>query len=91
MTDRVVMHYQTPVSKKLENHMLYDTGLTETDRQLVLNLRKHTGDTQFYADLANMNVKRFSERMGKIHVRMVNELIRLSEIGINSEKSTCSE
>ena len=87
MKDRTVHYYQTPADPGFVRHMLDETGLSDRDRRIAWSFRLHTGNTQFYADLAGLPVKLFNEVSGRIHIRMVDELIRLAIIGWRCEKN----
>lgn len=85
MCNRVVSYYQMPIDPGFVAHMINDTGLSQRDRDIVWSVRKHTGDTTFYADLAGLPKKMFCSIFGNINRRMMDELFRLALIGWRTE------
>ena len=85
MTSRVNAYYGHPARPEFVEHMITGIGLTERDQQLVRDLRSYDGDTQFFADLANMSSKQYSQVIGNIHRREMDELLRLAQIGFTTE------
>ena len=86
MTDRVLRYFQTPLAPDFLKHMVEETGLTREQQEMVLELREHTGDTAFFADRANMPVKRYNAVIASVCVRLVTELLRLAQIGFRKSK-----
>lgn len=86
MHNRVVSYYQHPVAPDFARHMIEDIGLSDRDREIVRNLRKQTGDTQFYADLSGLPIKTYNEAAANVHRREMDELLRLAQIGYRLEK-----
>lgn len=89
-TLRVVNHYQHPASPGLVRHMIEETGLSERDQELVCQLRRYTGDTTYYADMAGMPKKLYCEVLGNVNRRLMDELFRLAEIGYKAEQTAKS-
>lgn len=85
MTDRVVNYYQTPVPPGFAKHMIEETGLNEKQRKMVQAWRNFTGDTDFYAEASGLPLKRYNAIAAKVHIRMVDELLRLAVIGWKTE------
>lgn len=81
MTNRVLTYYQTPVDPDFAAHMIDGIGLSARDREIAWDLRRKTGDTQFFADEAEIPLRTYNEAVGNIHRRMMAELIRLAQIG----------
>lgn len=86
MVRRVMEHYGHPVKPDFAEYMITKTGLNERDQQLVRDLRKYQGDTQFFADLAGMTLKQYSEAMGRISKRMIDVLLELAQEGYAHRK-----
>lgn len=86
MIDRVLHYYQTPTAPAFAQYMIECTGLNAEQQQLVRNLREHSGDTQYFADLAQLPVKRYNATMASINQRMESELLRLAQIGWEAER-----
>lgn len=86
MTDRVLRYYQYITDPAFVEHMVTETGLPEDKQKIVRDFRHYTADTEFFADRANMPVKRFNEVSAGIHRRMVDELLRLALIGWRVEQ-----
>ena len=86
MIDRTVHYYQTPVARGFAEHMICENGLNPEQQQIAWDLRRYTGDTNFYAELAQLPVKRYNATSATIHQRMVSELIRLAQIGWETEQ-----
>ena len=85
MTDRVNRYYATPVDPEFARHMIAEIGLSPRDQELVRRLRTTIGDTQLFADMAGMDRKKYSQVMGNIHRREMDELLRLAQIGYRAE------
>ena len=85
---RVIQYYKFPVDPDFARHMIDDIGLSDRDRELAWDLRRKCGDTQFYADEADLPIKTYNEATGRIHRRMVEELIRLAQIGYKAVKDS---
>lgn len=85
MTDRVNRYYATPVDPAFARHMIEGIGLSSRDQELVRRLRTTIGDTQLFADMAGMGKKKYSQVMGNIHRREMDELLRLAQIGYRAE------
>lgn len=87
MKNRLIGYYQYPVPPAFAHHMLDGIGLSPEDRKIAWAFRLSTGDTQFYADLARLPKKRFSERAAGIHQAEMAELIRLAQLGFQYEQA----
>lgn len=87
MVIRTVHYYQTPVSPEFAKHMIEETGLSERDQKIAWTLRRKTGDTQYYADVLQMPVRQFNDAAAHVHMRMIDELIRLAQIGRQAERN----
>lgn len=87
MKFRQVDYYQYPAPPAFVHHMLDGVGLSERDRKIAWAFRLSTGDTQFYADLAQLPLKRFSDHAAAIHRTEMAELIRLAIIGYEHEQA----
>lgn len=81
MTDRVNGYYGHPASPEFVHHMIHEIGLSARDQQLVIDLRENYGDTEFFANLAGMDTKKYSQVIGRVHMREMAELLRLAQIG----------
>jgi len=82
---RFVEYLQYPATKELETRMFDELGLSDRDRAIALSFSKHTGDMEFYADLAGIPRKKFVSICAGIFRRMMAELIRLAELGLRYE------
>ena len=85
MTSRVNDYYGYPAPPDFVEHMITEIGLSQRDQQLVRDLREHYGDTQFFADLANMNKSQYSQAIGSVHRAEMRELLELAIIGYKSK------
>ena len=85
MTDRTLHYYQAIVDPKFVEHMITETGLNRDQQRIAWDFRRFSGDTGFYADRAQLPVKRFNAVAAGIHVRMMDELLRLAQIGWKTE------
>ena len=86
MLSRTLHYYQAIVEPGFDKHMIEQTGLNDKQQKIAWDFRKLTGDTDFYAQRADLPVKRFNAVAAEIHVRMVAELLRLAQIGWKTEK-----
>ena len=86
MTLRIVSYWQTPVPPGFADHMIKETGLSERDQGLVAALRTSTGDTQYYADRAEMPLRAYNEAVANANRHTMRELIRLAVLGWQYEK-----
>lgn len=86
MTERVLHYYQTITDPAFARHMIEETGLTDDQKKMAWDFRRKTGNTEFFAERAKLPVKRFNAVSAQIHMRMVDELIRLAQIGWKTEK-----
>lgn len=87
MIDRVLHYYKTPTAPGFAAYMIEQTGLSPEQQEMVRDLRKYTGDTQFFADMANLPLKRYNATMACINMRMENEILRLAQIGWAAEQA----
>lgn len=88
MTDRVNRYYTTPVDPSFARHMIEGIGLTSEQQSIVRQMRSTIGNTQYFADMAGMDTKKFSRVLGSIHRREMDELLRLAQIGYKTEQSS---
>lgn len=86
MTDRVLHYYQTPTAPGFAAYMIEQTGLNAEQQTMVKDLRRFCGDTQFFAERAKMPLKRYNAAMAGINMRLENELLRLAQIGWETEQ-----
>lgn len=87
MLGRTLHYYQAIVEPGFDKHMIEQTGLTADQQKIAWDFRRHTGDTDFYAQHARMPVKRFNAVAANIHMRMMGELLRLAQIGWRAEQN----
>lgn len=88
MTNRVNHYFQQPASPEFVRHMIEDTGFSAQDKEIVRDLRQYIGDTELHAQTVRLPVKLYNERVGKISVRLMDELFRLAQIGYLTEKKS---
>lgn len=88
MTDRVLHYYQSITAPDFARHMIEETGLTKDQQRIAWDFRKFTGSTEFFAERARLPVKRFNAIAAGIHIRMVDELLRLALIGWRVENES---
>lgn len=81
MTDRVLHYYKTPTAPGFAAYMIEQTGLSKEQQQMVNDLRRYCGDTQFFADRAKLPLKRYNATMAGINMRLEAEILRLAQIG----------
>lgn len=87
MTTRVNHYFQQPAHPDFVKHMIDDTGLTEPDKEIVIDLRKYIGSTDMHAENMRLPLKLYNERVGKISQRLMAELFRLAQIGFLAERN----
>jgi len=86
MLNRVNRYYQFPASKELVNHMRDEIGFTRPYRDIFDDLRNCTADTQCHADNCCMPLKQYNMMSATVGRMCVEELIRLAEIGLKSDR-----
>lgn len=87
MIDRVLHYYQTPTDPEFARYMIERTGLNPEQQAMVRDFRAYSGPTEFFAERAQLPLKRFNATAAAIHVRMVDELLRLALIGWRAEQN----
>ena len=85
---RVVNYYQAALDPAFVRHMVEGIGLSHRDQELVWQLRRNTGDTAYYADLAGMHKKMYCDVIGNVHRREMDELLRLAQVGFRAEQAS---
>lgn len=88
MTGRALDYYQVITDPDFAEHMISETGLTESQQRIVRSFRTSTKDTQNYADEAGLPLKKFNAVSAGIHRRMMDELFRLALIGYRAEQKS---
>lgn len=91
MIDRTLHYYQTITEPGFAKYMIEKTGLTEKQQNIAWDFRRYSGNTEFFAERAMMPVKRFNAVAAGIHMRMMDELIRLAVIGWKAEQNNKTE
>ena len=91
MIDRTLHYYQAITDPAFATHMIAETGLSPEQQRIAWDFRRHTGSTEFFADRARMPVKRFNAVSARIHMRMMDELLRLAQIGWRAEKQNITQ
>lgn len=86
MNGRVNRYYQHPASSDFVRYMIEDSGLCKLDQRIAWNLRNFSGDTALHAQAVGLPERDFNRRVANIGVHMVDELIRLAQIGYEAEK-----
>ena len=86
MIDRVLHYFQVPTAPGFARHMIERSGLNPEQQKLVWDLRNHSGNTQFFADRAQLPIKRYNATIAVICQRLVGELFRLAQIGWQAEQ-----
>jgi len=86
MTDRVLHYYQTITDPGFAKYMIEETGLNSEQQQIAWSFRRKNGNTQYFADRALLPIKRFNDVAAGIHIRMMDELLRLALIGWRTEQ-----
>ena len=87
MIDRTLHYYQAITDPDFAKYMIEETGLSEGQQRIAWDFRRYTGNTEFFAERAALPVKRFNAVAAGIHVRMVDELLRLALIGWRAEQN----
>lgn len=67
--------------------MIEQTGLNTEQQKMVRDLRRYSGDTQFFADMAGMPLKRYNATMANVNMRLESEILRLAQIGWAAEQN----
>lgn len=86
MIDRVLHYYQFITDPEFAKYMIEGTGLSPEQQRIAWGFRKISGCTEFFAERAQLPVKRFNAITAQMHMRMMDELIRLALIGWRAEK-----
>lgn len=87
MTDRVLHYYHVITDPGFVRYMIEQTGLSPDLQRIAWDFRKHQGDTDFFAQRAGLPLKRFNATAAGIHVRLMDELLRLALIGWRAEQN----
>lgn len=87
MTDRVLHYYQAITDPAFAKYMIEQTGLSPQLQEIAWDFRNYQGDTDFFADRAQMPLKRFNATAAGIHIRLMDELLRLALIGWRTEQN----
>lgn len=87
MIDRVLHYYHSITDPAFAAYMIEQTGLTPDQQKIAWSFRRDLGPTQYFADKARLPVKRFNDVAAGIHMRMMDELIRLALIGWRAEQN----
>lgn len=87
MTDRVLHYYHVITDPAFVRYMIEHTGLSPQLQKIAWDFRKFQGDTKFFADRAGLPEKRFNATAAGIHMRLMDELLRLALIGWRAEQN----
>lgn len=87
MIDRTLHYYQAIVEPGFDKHMIEENGFSVDQQKIAWDFRRHTGNTDFFAQRAQLPVKRFNAVAASIHMRMMGELLRLAQIGWRAEQN----
>lgn len=74
--------WQKPVSNKLYDHIRNDMRLSEDRKKIFDVITTKTGDDDFYIDETGIERKRYYRLYNDLAATVLNELIRLAEIGL---------
>lgn len=85
MNGRVNDYYHLPSTKALLEHMRTEIGLHGEYLEIFDELRKERGTSEFHADKLNMPKKRFDDKCAIVGQKLVWELVRLAELGLQTE------
>lgn len=85
---RINDYWHLPAPDGFVEYLITRTGLSTKDQEIARNYRTHYGDTQFFADLAQLPFKRFCAHSGEMHRRIVSVLIELAIIGWRTKYET---
>lgn len=77
-SSRVNEYWHTPAPPEFADYIIGSTGLSPEDQQIARNYRAFYGDTQYFADLAGLPIKKFNQRSGDMHRRVMSALIPLA-------------
>ena len=80
-SSRVNDYWHLPAPAGFVEYIITKTGLSAKDQQIARNYREYYGDTEFFADKADLPVKRFRAHSGELHRRIVAVLIELAVLG----------
>ena len=87
MTDRVLHYYHVITDPAFAKYMIEQTGLSPELQKIAWDFRRYQGSTDFFADRANLPLKRFNATAAGIHIRLMDELLRLALIGWRAENN----
>ena len=87
MTDRVLHYYHVITDPAFARYMIEQTGLSPELQKIAWDFRKFQGNTEFFADRAGLPAKRFNATAAGIHMRLMDELLRLALIGWRAEQN----
>lgn len=87
MTDRVLHYYHVITDPAFARYMIEQTGLSPELQRIAWDFRKYQAGTDFFADRAGLPLKRFNATAAGIHIRLMDELLRLALIGWRAEQN----
>lgn len=87
MTDRVLHYYHVITDPAFAKYMIEQTGLSPELQKIAWDFRRYQGSTDFFAGRANLPLKRFNATAAGIHIRLMDELLRLALIGWRAENN----
>lgn len=77
--------WQKPVTVGLYNHMRNDIRLSEDRKKIFDAITTKSGDNDFFIDETGIERKRYFRLYNDLAACVLNELIRLAEIGYQTE------
>lgn len=86
MTDRALYYYQAITDPEFARYMIEQTGLSPEMQKIAWDFRRYRESTEFFANRADLPLKLFNAKAARMHMRLMDELLRLALIGWRAEQ-----